>query len=166
MHPRAMNDIVRNQRLLACLGDRSRFRVVEELVRGERCVTDIAVQVGLSQSCTTRHLQALLREGIVRSRRMGKRVLFSLSPEPRVAALLAWAIVPSSAARRERTLPGIVPLAAPARPRRPREASPDRTQDHGVPRIAGPPTDASDRRPLVEPSPARARTEELEDFLL
>jgi DNA-binding transcriptional ArsR family regulator len=165
MHARAMNEIVRNQRLLACLGDRSRFRVVEELVRGERCVTDIAFQVGLSQSCTTRHLQALLREGIVHSRRMGKKVLFSLSPEPRVAALLAWAIVPSAASRRERprAQPAIVPIARQVRPRQTYGTAPQRPTGSEAPGMSAEPTD---RDSILEPSPARARTEELEDFLL
>lgn len=92
-----MNEPLRTQRLLACLGDRSRYRVVQELARADRCATDLALGLGLSQSCTTRHLQALQREGIVRSRRLGKRVLFSISDEPRVAALIAWAIIPSPA---------------------------------------------------------------------
>jgi len=53
------------QRVLACLGDPSRFRMVALLAGGDRCVTDIAREVRLSQSCTTRHLQVLLRHAIV-----------------------------------------------------------------------------------------------------
>jgi len=83
---------LRSQRILACLGDESRFRVMLELIRGDRCVTDLAERIGLSQSCTTRHLQTLEREGLVSSARSGKRVFFSVSSEPRVAALLAWAL--------------------------------------------------------------------------
>lgn len=71
----------RAQRLLACLGDPSRFRVISALVEGERCVTDLAGRVGLSQSCTTRHLQALLRERMVRRNRDGKRVFFGICTE-------------------------------------------------------------------------------------
>jgi len=93
MHNRAMNGgPLRSQKILACLGDESRFRVMLELVRGDRCVTDLAERVGLSQSCTTRHLQVLEREGLVRSARSGKRVFFSVSTEPRVVSLLAWAL--------------------------------------------------------------------------
>ena len=55
-------------------------------------MSELAARVGLSQSCTTRHLQALERVGIVRSERAGKRVITRISTEPRVAALLAWAL--------------------------------------------------------------------------
>jgi DNA-binding transcriptional ArsR family regulator len=78
--------------MLACLGDQSRFKVVRELSRGERCVTELASRIGLSQSCTTRHLQALEREGLVESVRLGKRVVFSVARDPWVAALVEWAI--------------------------------------------------------------------------
>ena len=87
-----MNDQLNTRQLLACLGDESRFRVMGELIRGDRCVTDLAKLVGLSQSCTTRHLQVLERVGLVRSTRLGKRVVFSVATEPRVASLLAWAL--------------------------------------------------------------------------
>ena len=81
----------RSRHLLACLGDPSRFRIVLFLLDGDRCVTELAGEVGLSQSCTTRHLQYLEREGMVRGDRQGKRVMFRLrSDRPRVRELLAW----------------------------------------------------------------------------
>ena len=80
-----------SRRLLACLSDTSRYRIVRLLRGEERCVTEIARAVGLSQSCTTRHLQALARGHIVRRRREGKRVLFRLDDrDPNVRGLLAW----------------------------------------------------------------------------
>jgi DNA-binding transcriptional ArsR family regulator len=79
------------RRILACLGDSSRFRLVRTLVAGERCVTDLALDVGLSQSCTTRHLQALQREGLVCGERSGKRVLYRLcSNAADFGELLGW----------------------------------------------------------------------------
>jgi len=79
--------------MMACLGDVSRFRVVVELLASDdRCVSDVARAVGLSQSCTTRHLQVLEREGLVKGIRSGKRVLYRVSGDPKVAALLDWAI--------------------------------------------------------------------------
>lgn len=74
-----MNDRHREHHaLLASLGAPSRFRIALCLLEGDRCVGDLAVAIGLSQSCTTRHVQALERNGVVRSRRDGKRVLVSL----------------------------------------------------------------------------------------
>jgi DNA-binding transcriptional ArsR family regulator len=79
--------------VLACLGVASRFRLVKELAESERCVGELAVAVGLSQSCTTRHLQVLERLGVVEGCREGKRVRFRLRGEaPRVGELLGWAL--------------------------------------------------------------------------
>jgi len=67
--------------------------MVMRLARGERCVTELAAEVGLSQSCTTRHLQALQKEGIVRGVRSGKRVMFALSPSHGgIHPVLRWAL--------------------------------------------------------------------------
>jgi len=87
-----MTDESRSQRLLACLGVRSRFQVVATLLKGARCVSDLAHEIGLSQSCTTRHLQALQGEGIVSGERDGKRVMFKLRDDPRIASLISWAL--------------------------------------------------------------------------
>jgi len=73
-----MSDLDRKRQFLACLSDPSRFSMVTTLTGGPRCVTELAGLVGLSQSCTTRHLQALLREGIVTGRREGKKVVYAL----------------------------------------------------------------------------------------
>jgi DNA-binding transcriptional ArsR family regulator len=83
----------RTRRILACLGDASRFRLVSTLAESERCVGELATAVGLSQSCTTRHLQALGRLGLVEGRREGRRVLFRLNPRaPGLEGILVWAL--------------------------------------------------------------------------
>ncbi|HTK32912.1 MAG TPA: metalloregulator ArsR/SmtB family transcription factor [Candidatus Saccharimonadaceae bacterium] len=83
----------RTRHLLACLGDASRFRLVLRLVEAMRCASELALDVGLSQSCTTRHLQAMERAGIVSGTRYGKRVLFRLRREEgAVDALIRWAL--------------------------------------------------------------------------
>ena len=79
MHRGAMNrDLDQSRLRLACLADASRFRIVLSLLEAERCVSDLASRVGLSQSCTTRHLQALQAVGLVRGARDGKRVVFRI----------------------------------------------------------------------------------------
>lgn len=75
-----MSDLDRKRQFLACLSDPSRFSMVTTLAAGPRCVTELAGLVGLSQSCTTRHLQALLRAGIVSGERRGKKVVYALRP--------------------------------------------------------------------------------------
>jgi DNA-binding transcriptional ArsR family regulator len=84
---------VETQRRLACLGDASRYRLVMALASGPRCVTELAEAVGLSQSCTTRHLQALQAAGLVRRIRDGKRVMIRLNrDEPQAGPMLEWVL--------------------------------------------------------------------------
>lgn len=79
--------------VLACLGVASRFRLVRALAVTDRCVGELAEVVGLSQSCTTRHLQALERVGLVKGHREGRRVRFRLRTEaPELSELLGWAL--------------------------------------------------------------------------
>jgi DNA-binding transcriptional ArsR family regulator len=92
MHVDAMNESSGTmQRVLACLGDPSRFRLVHVLLQHDLCVSEIAGEIGLSQSCTTRHLQTLMREGLVIRSRSGKRVFFRIAGDhPHLARLLEW----------------------------------------------------------------------------
>ena len=84
-----LDTVARQQ--MACLGDASRYRIVGELSVGRACVTELAARIGLSQSCTTRHLQALERAGLVSRERAGRRVLFGVRSEsPAVRSLLDW----------------------------------------------------------------------------
>lgn len=79
--------------LMACLGEPSRFRLVRALIGGPRCVSDLAAEVGLSQSCTTRHLQALERRNVVRGTRDGKRVLYRIRDDRAdLMPLIGWAM--------------------------------------------------------------------------
>lgn len=77
------------------LGNGRRAEIVEVLVQGERSVEDIAVQIHQSVANTSQHLQQLLRTGLVRTRRDGTRIYYSLA-SPRVAEL--WAAVRDVAA--------------------------------------------------------------------
>ena len=167
MHLRAMvNPGARERRLMSCLGDPSRFQLVNLLIRGERCVSDLAQKVGLSQSCTTRHLQALQREQIVSGERDGKRVMFHLRlDEPEVGALVAWAISERVGGRGERLFP-------PAEARRRKRARPPAG---GIaidpPRVHTVATEVDPSPPIEqpaapEPAPRRAPRQELEDYLL
>lgn len=69
---------LRTQDVLACLAVPSRYRLVLAIAGADLCVGELAISVGLSQSCTTRHLQALERVGLVEGRRDGRRVNFRL----------------------------------------------------------------------------------------
>jgi DNA-binding transcriptional ArsR family regulator len=76
---------------LAVLAPPRRFELLVLLLAGvDRSVSQLAEAVGLSKSCTTRHLQALARAGLVKGVRDGKRVVFRIAPRDAAAeAVLA-----------------------------------------------------------------------------
>jgi ArsR family transcriptional regulator, arsenate/arsenite/antimonite-responsive transcriptional repressor len=142
MHRRAMKSPDPSpQILMACIGDASRFRLVRALLGGARCVTDLAGEVGLSQSCTTRHLQALERRRVVCGARDGKRVLYRLCHEQTtLGPLLAWALTPEGAVV-------AAPRGAPA------DRASARAVQAGRVRLGRP--DPKRGRPTAAPEPAR-----------
>jgi rhodanese-related sulfurtransferase/DNA-binding HxlR family transcriptional regulator len=68
------------------LGNGRRAELVDVLAQGERRVDDLAGEIGQSVANTSQHLQFLLRAGLVRTRRDGTRVYYSLAGD-QVAAL-------------------------------------------------------------------------------
>ena len=64
-----------------------RIRILRPLEGGELCSCEIAPYFELDQSGISRHLNALRRAGLVRSRRDGVRIYWRIS-DPRVAKLL------------------------------------------------------------------------------
>jgi rhodanese-related sulfurtransferase len=72
------------------LGSGRRAEIVDVLAQGERSVDDVAGEIGQTVANTSQHLQHLLRAGLVRTRRDGTRIHYSLA-SPRVGEL--WAAV-------------------------------------------------------------------------
>jgi ArsR family transcriptional regulator, lead/cadmium/zinc/bismuth-responsive transcriptional repressor len=60
------------------LGDPTRVRVLDALSHGELCVCDLAQLIGLSQSATSHQLRLLRTLRLVRSRRAGRMVFYTL----------------------------------------------------------------------------------------
>jgi ArsR family transcriptional regulator len=152
--------------VLACLGDRSRFELVRRIATRAECVSELASQVGLSQSCTTRHLQVLVRRGVVQGQRRGKKVVFQLRDDrPEISALVEWALASGEASTQTSVANG----------RRSKSRAERPTPKAGPgPAAASPEPAASDSSPLEtavdsEPAPQRvslSRHDDLEDFLL
>jgi rhodanese-related sulfurtransferase/DNA-binding HxlR family transcriptional regulator len=72
------------------LGNGRRAEIIDVLAQGERSVEELAGEIGQTVANTSQHLQHLLRTGLVRTRRDGTRIHYSLS-SPRVAEL--WSAV-------------------------------------------------------------------------
>ncbi len=64
--------------VFAALGHPIRLAAAEYLSQGERCVCDIAEQVGSERSNVSRHLAVMVKAGVLQSRKEGLRVIYRL----------------------------------------------------------------------------------------
>lgn len=64
--------------LFKVLGDHTRVRILNALYRSELCVCDLTDILGMNQSAVSHQLRVLRDAKIVRSRKQGKNVLYSL----------------------------------------------------------------------------------------
>ena len=67
--------------VLKVLADETRLSVVEQLLDGAKHVGEINQSLNIEQSLLSHHLRVLRDAGLVDSRREGKQVFYSLSPE-------------------------------------------------------------------------------------
>lgn len=74
-------------RFLKSLAHRDRLRVLCGLLEGELTVGQIEAQVGVSQSATSQHLARLKDEGILKARREGRQIFYSIT-DPTVRDLV------------------------------------------------------------------------------
>ena len=61
------------------LADDTRQKILELLMDGERCVSDIVEQFDTSQPTISHHLNILKQSGLVTSRRDGKQIHYSMN---------------------------------------------------------------------------------------
>jgi DNA-binding transcriptional ArsR family regulator len=64
--------------LFKTLGDPTRIRIMDALAKTEFCVCDLAELLGLSQSATSHQLRVLRNSDLVKYRRDGKMVYYSM----------------------------------------------------------------------------------------
>ena len=65
--------------LFKIFGDSTRIKILYVLFESEMCVCDIAQLLGMSQSAISHQLRALKQSKLVKYRREGKTVFYSLS---------------------------------------------------------------------------------------
>ena len=73
------------------LGDPTRVRILDALSGGELCVCDIAALAGISESAVSHQLRLLRGMRLVRPRRAGRQVFYSLDDQ-HIVQLLRLAI--------------------------------------------------------------------------
>ena len=73
------------------LGDPTRVRILDALSAGELCVCDIATCAGISESAVSHQLRLLRGMRLVRPRRAGRQVFYSLDDQ-HIVQLLRLAV--------------------------------------------------------------------------
>ena len=67
--------------LFKVFGDSTRIRILYALFEAELCVCDIAALLGMSQSAISHQLRVLKQSKLVRNRRDGKTIYYSLADD-------------------------------------------------------------------------------------
>jgi len=76
--------------ILKAMAQPTRLRIIELLQDGEHCVCEIFPAIGHEQSNTSRHLQMMLKSGILKQRKEGLKIYYSLR-HPEVLAMVRLA---------------------------------------------------------------------------
>jgi len=94
--------------ILKALAHPIRVLLVDELSRGDRCVSDLVAIAGVDQSNVSRHLTQLKQAGILSERREGARVMHHLQcPCILHAFACAVQVIREDAKRRDAVLEGV-----------------------------------------------------------
>jgi ArsR family transcriptional regulator len=92
MTPKSLKRLERNADkacdLLGAMANRSRLMILCQLAGGEMSVSELQPAIGLSQSALSQHLAVLRRRRLVRTRRAGQSIFYSLA-SPEAASVLA-----------------------------------------------------------------------------
>jgi len=67
-----------NLKILKALSEETRYKIVEVLLKGEKCACEIPSLINRTQSNTSMQLTKLSDLGILKSRRDGKKILYSI----------------------------------------------------------------------------------------
>jgi DNA-binding transcriptional ArsR family regulator len=81
--PNSIDDLtaIRLAETFGALSDPTRVRIVSLLADAELCVCDLAAALGMSQSATSHQLRTLRNLRLVRRRREGRHIFYTLDDE-------------------------------------------------------------------------------------
>ena len=81
MHKIPTELIPRAASFFKVVGDETRMKILCELAVRELCVNDIAEAVDMTKSAVSHQLRMLKEEGLVKARRDGKNIFYSLDDQ-------------------------------------------------------------------------------------
>ena len=75
------DELIEMAELFKVFGDSTRIKILCALFDGEKCVQEITDAAGASQSAVSHQLRILKQSRLVRNRRQGKQICYSLADE-------------------------------------------------------------------------------------
>lgn len=75
------DELIEMAELFKMFGDSTRIKILYLLLDGEKCVQEITDAAGATQSAISHQLRLLKQARLVRSRRQGKQVCYSLADD-------------------------------------------------------------------------------------
>ena len=75
------DELIEMAELFKMFGDSTRIKILSVLFEGEKCVQEITEASGSSQSAVSHQLRLLKQARLVRSRRSGKQIFYTLADD-------------------------------------------------------------------------------------
>ena len=75
------DELIEMAELFKMFGDSTRIKILSLLFEGEKCVQEITEASGSSQSAVSHQLRLLQQDRLVRSRRSGKQIFYTLADD-------------------------------------------------------------------------------------
>ena len=75
------DELIEMAELFKMFGDSTRIKILSVLFAGEKCVQEITDATGASQSAVSHQLRLLKQARLVRSRRNGRQICYSLADD-------------------------------------------------------------------------------------
>ena len=64
--------------LLKALSHPTRIRILQELLQGEVCVSNLMLRLGIEQSNLSQHLKIIREQGLIETRKQGNQVMYRI----------------------------------------------------------------------------------------
>lgn len=75
------NSLINTAELFKVFGDSTRIRIISALIESELCVNDLAVVLAMNQSAVSHQLRILKTAHLVKTRRDGRVIYYSLDDD-------------------------------------------------------------------------------------
>ena len=74
-------------KLMKVMANRDRMMLLCEIGQGEKCVSELEIALDLHQPSLSQQLTVLRKEGMVKTRREGKQIFYSLANQVAVSVM-------------------------------------------------------------------------------